>query len=66
MIVELDSNAAFYKEYFGRYDMEGEEADLKYDVEDHEWERLKRFVRPFRFVSKFSLQSDESSSCQGH
>jgi hypothetical protein len=38
MIVELETNVSFYKEYFGRYDMEGE-GDFKYDVEDYEWER---------------------------
>jgi hypothetical protein len=44
MAQEMEEHATFYKEYLGRYDMEGE-GEVKFDVEQSEWDRVMREAR---------------------
>jgi hypothetical protein len=54
MAREMEEHHVFYKEYLGRYDMEGE-GEVKFDVEQSEWDRVMREAR----------SNDISGSLQG-
>ncbi len=51
---EMEEHEVFYKEYLGRYDMEGE-GEVKFDIEQSEWDRVMREAR----------SADISGSLQG-